>query len=246
MTRDSSSKPGPKPAMKTVAAGRLTVAGSNASGGLPEPDPMLDEAELAVFTMLLSQIGAHLKRADSAPLNLLARQTCEERMLKRAMNAIDPTDSPNDFMSARRALTSLQTAIANSMKLLGVGPRARGSSVTLQPLPEASGKKTGRGRAAATDTAVSLPFHNDSGLADRTVAPLADVVWCGIALEQAEKDRLAAETALPSLKKLCELQHQNQTLVRMMGSNVPADMGELLSPEMFAIVCRVLGEEVWE
>jgi len=245
MTRDSASKPGPKPAVKTLAAGKLTAAGSHASGGLPEPDPMLDDAELAVFQTLLGQIGAHLKKADSAPLNLLARQTCEERMLKRALNAIDPSESPNEFMAARRALTSLQTAISNTMKLLGVGPRARGSSVTLQPLPEGPAKK-GRGKASAKAPAVHLPFRNDTDLSDREVAPLADIVWCGVALEQAELERVASEEDLPSLKKLCEIQHQNQTLVRMMGSNAPDDMGTALPADIFDLICRVCGEEGWE
>jgi len=237
MSRDTASKTGPKPKTKTTPAARLLSVGSTAAGGLPEPDPMLDADELAVFQQLLSQTGAHLKRADSAPLSLLARQLVEERSLKKAMNAIDASVSPNDYLGARRALTSLQTASANSMKLLGIGPKARASSVTLQPLPGAP-----TGKAAATD---ALPFINDTKLSDKAVAPLAGVTWCGVALDEAEKQRQADGAALPSLACLCSNQHRNQILLRLMGSNAnsEADMGPELPAKLYALICRICGEE---
>jgi len=227
------SKPGPKVDPKISPARRLDGAGQQ-PGGMPEPDPTLDGDELAVFNQLLAQTGGHLKLADSAPLSLLARQLVEERQLKKAMSSIDPAHNPNEFLGARRALTSLQTASSNSMKLLGIGPKARASSVTLQPLP-----------TKQSANAVVLPFVNDTKLTDKAALPLAEVCWSGIALDEAEKKRQADGAALPSLACLCEHQHKNQVLLRLMGSNGDADksMGVPLPEKLFNLVCKAIGED---
>lgn len=206
------SKRGPKPALREFKARKLTAIGSAADGGMPEPDATLDAVELDVFNRLLRQTGGHLKRADSAPLSLLARQLVEETQLKAALRAINPATHPNEYLGARRALTSLQGAAGNSMKLLGIGPKARASGIELKPLPEATRDEPAvKGRKADA----FLPFDNDSGMPDSKVRILADVTWDGLAIAEAEADQARTGKSRPSLRILCRMMSDHMLLFRL-------------------------------
>lgn len=192
------SKSGPKPALKELPRQKLgTVAGVTA--GQPEPEPGISAIALDHFQRILSQAGGHLKLADSAAVNLLARQMEEESQLKAALDAINPAINPADFMACRRALTSLQTAISGSLKSCGLSPKARESRVELQPIqqPRESAKQAGK------INAVRLPFINDTKHSDRKVSVLADVEWSGLSIKSAEESQAKSNLSLPSLSRLC-------------------------------------------
>jgi hypothetical protein len=188
------SKSGPKPALKELPRQKLgTVAGITA--GQPEPEPGISAIALDHFQRILSQAGGHLKLADSAAVNLLARQMEEESQLKAALNAINPAINPADFMACRRALTSLQTAISGSLKSCGLSPKARESRVELQPIqqPKESAKQTGKVHA------VRLPFINDTKHPDRKVSVLADVEWSASASNLLRSHRPKVTCHFPAL-----------------------------------------------
>jgi hypothetical protein len=192
------SKSGPKPALKEMPRRKLgTVA--EVLAGQPEPEPGMSAVALEHFSRILSQAGGHLKLADSAAVNLLARQLEEESQLKAALNAINPAINPADFMACRRALTSLQTAISGSLKSCGLSPKARESRVELQPIqqPKESAKQTGKVHA------VRLPFINDTKHPDRKVSVLSDVEWSGLSIKSAEDSQAKGNQSLPSLSQLC-------------------------------------------
>ena len=228
-------KRGPKPALREFKARKLTLIGSAADGGLPEPDATLDAEELGGFNRLLRQTGGHLKRADSAPLSLLARQLVEETQLKTALRAIDPATHPNEYLGARRALTSLQGAAGNSMKLLGIGPKARASGIELKPLPQQT--KDEPGGKGGKDSA-PLPFDNDSGIADSKVRILADVTWDGLALDAAEADQKRTGKSLPSLRLLCRMMSDHMMLFRLTKQG-DDDNGAQANPAQLALINKI-------
>lgn len=195
---DSKSKSGPKPALMELPRRKLGMVAEIAAGQ-PEPEPGISAVALEHFRRILSQAGGHLKLADSAAVNLLARQMEEESQLKAALNAINPAINPADFMACRRALTSLQTAISGSLKSCGLSPKARESRVELQPTPapREDGKKVGKA------SAVRLPFINDTKYPDGKVRVLADVEWSGLSIKSAEEAQAKGNRSLPSLKRLC-------------------------------------------
>lgn len=195
---EGKTKSGPKPAVKELPRRKLGTVAENAAGQ-PEPEPGISAVALDHFRRILSQAGGHLKLADSAAVNLLARQMEEEFQLKAALNAINPAINPADFMACRRALTSLQTAISGSLKSCGLSPKARESRVELQPTPAPREDSRQTGKASA----VRLPFINDTKYPDGKVRVLSDVEWSGVTLKAAEESQANSEGTLPSLSQLC-------------------------------------------
>jgi hypothetical protein len=191
---------------------RLTAPGSPEAGGRPEPEPDLNPAARVQFDRLLRQSGGHLKKADSANVNLAARMLAQEVQATACMEAIDAASDPANYLSARRCLTSLQVAISGQLAKLALAPKARSHSVELEPLPEA--EETPKGGKAA-----GLPFINDAGITTKEARVLAGVVWDEHTLNEAEKQRIQNKAKLPSLKTLCMEQSKFTLMQRMLGRN---------------------------
>lgn len=202
---------------KKTGPRRLTAPGSPEAGGRPEPEPDLSQPARQQFDRLLRQSGGHLKKADSANVNLAARMLAQEVQATACMESINPAADPANYLSARRCLTSLQVAISGQLAKLALAPKARSHSVELEPLPEAE-EQPAKGKAGP------LPFLNDTSLSARDARKLVSVVWCEHALVEAEKEQQTKKARLPSLKALCVEQSRFLLMERMLGAKACGDM----------------------
>ena len=189
---------------------QLMAPGSPEAGGRPEPELDLTPAARVQFDRLLRQSGGHLKKADSANVNLAARMLAQEVQATACMEGINAVADPANYLSARRCLTSLQVAISGQLAKLALAPKARSHSVELEPLPEGEDATSGKAGKACP-----LPFINDTSLSHKKARTLAGVVWSEITLSEAEKERVERKAKLPSLKNLCVQEFKSVMLERM-------------------------------